>query len=314
MPFAPDDRDPVAELEAELDRAERERADLHDRAGQLDDRSGGRRGGELHLQPPRRPRLLDLFEPFQVVAGLIDLAAQGVRPPPVGAARLTCQLALASERVRLAAPVLEQRRVPAFLVDVVGIGGLVLGACARTRRLVLRPRAAVLVDAPRLGFDLHHAIDRPVEEVAIMGDEHNPGGQPAEKALEPCEAGEVEVVGRFVQEEHVEAREQDRGERRPCGLAAGEGLHLTVRAAAEPDVVEHRRGAGVEVLAAQREEAIEGVGVCGREVVLVCEPDCEVVHLLLGRTDSGASREVAADGLARDVPRAPAAGSRPRRR
>ena len=165
VPFAPTTARRSLNWSPSSTGAERERADLHDRAHQFDDRSGGRRRGELHLQPPRRPRLLDLFEPLQVVTSLIDLAAQGVRRAPVGAAGLTRQLALASQRVRLAAPVLEQRRVPALLADVVGIGGLVLGARPRTRRLVLRPRAAVLVDAPRLGFDLHDAIDRPVEEV-----------------------------------------------------------------------------------------------------------------------------------------------------
>ena len=173
-----------------------------------------------------------------------------------------------------------------------------LGARALARRLVLRPRAAVLVHPPRLRFDLDDAVDRPVEEVAVVRDEHDAGGQAAQEALEPREPGEVEVVRRLVEQEHVEAGEQDRGERRAGGLAAGQGAHLAVRAAAEPDVVEHRGRAGVEVLAAEREEAVERVGVGAGELVLVGEPRGELVHLLLGRADAGAPREVAADGLA----------------
>ena len=152
--------------------------------------------------------------------------------------------------------------------------------------------------AARLGFDLDHAIDRPVEEVAIVRDEHDARGEPAEKALEPRQPGEVEVVRRLVEEEHVEASEQDRGERRPRCLSAGEAPQLAVGAAAEPDVVEHRSGAGVEVLAAEREVAIECIRVGGRKLVLVREPPGQVVHLLLGGADPGTPREVAADGLA----------------
>ena len=132
-----------------------------------------------------------------------------------------------------------------------------------------------------------------------MRDEHDTGREPVEEALEPVEAGEVEVVRRLVEQEHVEAGEQDRGERRASRLAAGERRELALGAPAEPDVVEHRARAGVEVLAAEQEVALERLGVGARQLRLGVEPRRERVHLVLRRADARAPREVAAHRLAR---------------
>ena len=58
-----------------------------------------------------------------------------------------------------------------------------------------------------------------------MGDQHDPAAQPAHERLEPFQAGEVEVVGRLVEQHEVEAAEQQRGQRGPGRLPAGEGGH-----------------------------------------------------------------------------------------
>src|SRR4051794_18219139 len=79
-----DDREPVAPVQLEVDRAQGERGHLDDGAGELDDPAGRWRGRELELEPPRRPRLLDLLETLQVVPRLRDLSAQGVRRPATG--------------------------------------------------------------------------------------------------------------------------------------------------------------------------------------------------------------------------------------
>ena len=173
-----------------------------------------------------------------------------------------------------------------------------LGAGALARRLVFRPRAAVFVHPPCLRLDLDDPVDRPVEEIAVVRDEHHSGGQPVQELLEPLEPGEVQVVRRLVEQEHVEAGEQDRGERCASGLAARQGAHLAIRAAAQPDVVQHGGRAGVEVFPTEREEAVEGGGVRADELVLVGQPRREPVHLLLGAADSRAPREVVADRLA----------------
>ena len=132
-----------------------------------------------------------------------------------------------------------------------------------------------------------------------MRDEHDAGGEPVEEALEPLEAREVEVVRRLVEQEDVEAREQDRGERGAGRFAAGQRRHLAVGAPPETDVRRARRRPRLEVLAAEREEAVERVRVGARELRLGAEPGRERVHLLLGCADAGAPREVVAHRLAR---------------
>ena len=49
-----------------------------------------------------------------------------------------------------------------------------------------------------------------------------------DEPLEPFEAVEVEIIGWLVQQEHVEARQQRRGESKPGSLAAREPLDGTI--------------------------------------------------------------------------------------
>ena len=61
--------------------------------------------------------------------------------------------------------------------------------------------------------------DRPLEEGAVVADTTTSGGVEAgRRTLEPVEAVEVEVVGGLVEQEHVEAGQQDGGQRGPGGL------------------------------------------------------------------------------------------------
>jgi hypothetical protein len=195
--------------------------------------------------------------------------------------------------------VVEQRRVPLLLVEIVRVRRLVLSPRSLARSLVLRPRAGVFVDTPCLGLDLDDALHRPVEERAVVRDEHDAGGQPAEEPLEPLEAGEVEVVRRLVQQDDVEAREQDRRERGAGSFAARERRHLAIRAPAEPDLREHGADPRLEVLAAEREEPFERLRVRARELRLGAEPGSERIHLLLRGADTRAPCEVVAHRLAR---------------
>ncbi len=83
-----------------------------------------------------------------------------------------------------------------------------------------------------------------------------------QERFEQVEPGEVEVVGRFVEEEHVEAGEEDRGEGGPCGLTAGHRGHRRVEELGrQTDAVDHGRGPRVEVGCPEREVAIECRGV-----------------------------------------------------
>ena len=120
-----------------------------------------------------------------------------------------------------------------------------------------------------------------------------------EEHLEALEPGEVEVVRRLVEEQHVVAAEEDRRERRPRCLTAGEARERPLELDAEPELGEHGRRPRVEVGAAALEVRVERLGVRRRKVGLVAEPRGEPVHQRSGRTDAGAAREIRAERLAR---------------
>ena len=121
-------------------------------------------------------------------------------------------------------------------------------------RLVLRRSAVVLLAARqiaccdvvgppdpaystarwRLLLDLEDAVDGPVEERAVVRHDDDRAGCLVDEPLEAVEAGEVEVVRRLVEQEHVEPAQQDRRERGPCGLPARERGDLRRRGGRRP--------------------------------------------------------------------------------
>ena len=72
----------------------------------------------------------------------------------------------------------------------------------------------------RVLVELEYAVDRAVEERAVVRHDDDAAVELGEERLEQVETREVEVVRRLVEQEHVEAREQDRRERRARGLPA----------------------------------------------------------------------------------------------
>ena len=129
-----------------------------------------------------------------------------------------------------------------------------------------------------------------------MGDDHGAAGALGDEALQPGEAVEVEVVGRLVEQQDVEAREQDRRERGARRLAAGQrgGLQVEQRRV-EPEVAQDGLGARLEVGAAEREPALERVGVAVRGAGRVGRHrGGRLVHARVGGRDAGAAREVVA--------------------
>ena len=77
------------------------------------------------------------------------------------------------------------------------------------------------VDIGDVGADL-------IEEVAVVGDDDHRILEAEEEILQPGDRLEVEVVGRFVQQEHVRVAEQSLGEEHAYLVAAFEFLHLFV--------------------------------------------------------------------------------------
>ena len=125
-------------------------------------------------------------------------------------------------------------------------------------------------------------------------------GVDATNALEQVEAGEVEVVGGLVEQEHVVPGEQHGGQRRPGRLAAGEVGHLELDPIGrQPHLREHRTGARLEIVATEGEEAVERLAVGLDRGVVVAERNRRRVERGRCRRHTGAAGEVVAQALAR---------------
>ena len=68
-----------------------------------------------------------------------------------------------------------------------------------------------------------HPGDLPVEEVAVVADQQHGPPQPAQEGVEPGQGGDVEVVGRLVEQQEVRVLQQQAGQRGPHLPAAREG-------------------------------------------------------------------------------------------
>ena len=138
------------------------------------------------------------------------------------------------------------------------VAGLGVAGGGRAQLQVAGPAAAVLRRGVGDLVDLEHARDRALEEGAVVRDDHGAAGALGDEALQPCQAVEVEVVGRLVEQQDVEAREQDRGQRGARRLAAGERDGLEVeQGGIEPEVAQDGLRALLEVAAAEREPGLE---------------------------------------------------------
>src|SRR6266511_3551822 len=155
---------------------------------------------------------------------------------------------------RAAARVVEPGEPPPLLRPA-SVGLLVLGACLGPRRFVLAPAAGVHVHALRARLELDDPVRRPIEQGSIVRDQHDAALDAQQKALEQLEPGEVEIVRRLVEEEDVEACEQDRGERRSTLLATGELAGRPVEGRVESDLGKDAAGPSREAGAAEREKA-----------------------------------------------------------
>jgi hypothetical protein len=116
--------------------------------------------------------------------------------------------------------------------------------------------------------DLEHAGDRAVQEGAVVGDDDRAAWALGDEALEAGEAVEVQVVGRLVQEEDVEAAEQDRRQGGASGLAAAErrGLQAEERASrsAPPSSIQVSKAAVYSSAPPGTSAAMASVASCTR--------------------------------------------------
>jgi hypothetical protein len=148
-------------------------------------------------------------------------------------------------------------------------------------------------------LQLHDAIDGLVEEGPVVADDDHAAGQPVEEAFQSVQAREVEVVGGLVEQEHVEAGQQDGSERGPGGLAAGQRSHRDVQAVdGQAHVGADLGGAGLQVVAAQGQEVFEGGRVVVQRIRVVGQPLGEAVELVAGLGHARAPSQVGEKRLA----------------
>src|SRR5207302_3722229 len=137
-------------------------------------------------------RELRAVRPLDVLRLLLLAALPVAAPLPLRHAAL----------LLLDAPALDDRRLPAAEVPLAP--PLALG-------LVVAPAAAVLRRPARPLVELDEARDDTVEEGTVVRDDDDRAGMRGQRALEPGEAGEVEVVGRLVEQEYLGAVAEDGG-------------------------------------------------------------------------------------------------------
>ena len=99
-----------------------------------------------------------------------------------------------------------------------------------------------VVDVESALVDLEHAGRDRVEQVAVVGDAQEATGERGESFLEPVDRVDVEMIGRFVEDEQIGRRDQGLGQRDPALLPAAQRRDGLLEPTAETETVEHGRG------------------------------------------------------------------------
>ncbi len=215
---------------------------------------------------------------------------------------VTCRWHVGDQRVRRvdAEPGLAgaRRRSPAqpgdLLAQHVLAFGLDVGGDPGAFGTGERPgRVPALVAADGALADLPRPDGDGIEEPAVVGDDDERAAPLDQVRGEPADPGDVEVVGRLVQDQQVRRADQQRGERDPAALAPRHRLHQRVEAqVGHAEAGQHGAHARVAGPLMLRREAfgqpggaddhvahrgghrqVEGLGQGGDpEVTAVCDP------------------------------------------
>ncbi len=153
--------------------------------------------------------------------------------------------------------------------------------------------------------ELQHPVHRALEERPVVAHHDDTAGQVVEEPFEAVEACEVEVVGGLVEQEHVEAAQEDRGQRGSSRLTTGkrDGRALEGRLR-QPEVGDHASCPGIEIGSARREVPVEGGAVrVGDDGVITRGRQRRrgALEFQLGRGDAGSSGEELEQGLVTPV-------------
>jgi hypothetical protein len=110
-------------------------------------------------------------------------------------------------------------------------------------------------------IEFEHPGHRARKELAVVADEHDSAAQAAHERFETFETVEVEIVGGFVEQNDVEARQEQRGQSDARRLTAGQRGHQRFGHVGvgefQAEIREHGGDALVEVGGAAREPAVQ---------------------------------------------------------
>ena len=177
-----------------------------------------------------RPAVIGLADAFGLDdehAGSIRLARRdggGAGRAAVGAPRFAKRVQVGEPLDVALAPRGDAVAQPMLLGDDLAVE-LVLVALLLGQHLVapvLEIGEAALDAAGLAAVEPDRAARQVGEEAAVVADHHQRGAAAFELALQPFDGGEVEMVGRLVEQEDVRLRRQHAGERRAARLAAGQ--------------------------------------------------------------------------------------------
>ncbi|MNZ39227.1 hypothetical protein D3C78_567160 [compost metagenome] len=114
-----------------------------------------------------------------------------------------------------------------FLFHGLLVGALLLGFLRQTVRLGLQPaRVVAFVRDAGAAVQFQDPAGNVVEEVTVVGNRYHGAREVVQEALQPGHRVGVQVVGRFVQQQHVGRRQQQAAQRHAALLATGEVLDL----------------------------------------------------------------------------------------
>jgi len=140
--------------------------------------------------------------------------------------------------------------------------------------------------------DLDDAADHLVEEVAVVGNQYHRMRVALQIILQPVAGRQVEVVGRFVEQQQVGALQQQLGQGDAHLPAAGEGLAgLLPVGLRKAETAQHFADLRLHGVAAALGEELLGLGVAGQQLAVpLAETRFEPLEFLFEGQQSGQRR------------------------
>ena len=111
-------------------------------------------------------------------------------------------------------------------------GVLFLGAVGQIGGVV------ALVAARLTAFHRHDPSRHPIQQIAIVGDQHQGARVAIQPALQPLHPVGIEMVGGFIEQQHFGLGHQSRRQGHPAPVAAGEFPHRPVHIA-DAEAIQH---------------------------------------------------------------------------